>query len=155
MESTIMVSVETLRRYPFFAGASPSTLRDIAEISEETTFAAGEPIFRQGDQAQLLYFLMEGEVEVVIEFPEAGKEQAVETLVPGDMVGWSALVPPYERTFMIRPISNVRALTIDGPRLRELCERDPSLGHRLLQKVAAVLAKRLDAARVQLASTAT
>ena len=43
-----MVPVETLRRYPYFAGASPTTLRDIAEITGEHIFRSGDKLFSEG-----------------------------------------------------------------------------------------------------------
>ena len=42
-----MISPETLRRYPHFAGLSEDCLKQVAAISEERSFSAGERIFEE------------------------------------------------------------------------------------------------------------
>jgi len=147
-----MVSIEVLRRYPYFAGASPLTLRDIAEVSDIREYARGDVLFQQHDPGDCLYVVIEGEIDMVAVFRDTVGDRAVDTLVAGDMFGWAAMVPPYERAFTAQWKKPGKVLVIDAPRVRELCDRDPVLGHRLMAQIAAVLARRLTAALMQLAA---
>jgi hypothetical protein len=55
---TSMISPEVLRRYPFFAGLSAKQLQEIAQISHMRTFEVGEQIFREGNTAAQMLFLI-------------------------------------------------------------------------------------------------
>ena len=73
-------------------------------------------------------------------------------LVAGDLVGWSALVEPYKSTATGTVKKDLKGISIDGLKLRELCEAQHDLGYRMLLCVTQLLATRLEGARVQLAT---
>ena len=52
--------------------------------------------------------------------------------------------------FDIHAVTASRALRIDGERLRELCARDHELGYALIERVAQVLVRRMEAMSMQL-----
>jgi CRP-like cAMP-binding protein len=147
-----MIPVETLRRYPYFAGASKDTLRSIAEATEERSFESGDTLFLEGDTADALVVVEEGEVEIEFEFREAGRMQAVDTVTAGEMMAWSAMLAPYQMRATAVARRKGRLLAINAVRLRDFCDRDPRFGYHLMQLVASAVASRLDGARVQLAS---
>jgi CRP-like cAMP-binding protein len=147
-----MVPVETLRRYSCFAGTSQQILRDITEISNERRFREGETLFREGDPANALMILMEGTIDIVFEHGEIPKRTTVDHVAAGDMMCWSAVLEPHVLHATALARTDGRVLTIDAPKLRELCGRDDQLGHQLMSRIAGVVAHRLNAARVQLAA---
>jgi CRP-like cAMP-binding protein len=59
-----MISPEILRRYPYFAAAQDAGLRNLAMICEEELIPAGTVMYREGDKADRLYILVEGEVDI-------------------------------------------------------------------------------------------
>jgi hypothetical protein len=63
------------------------------------------------------------------------------------VLGWSSLVPPYRRRFRAVALSTTVAVSFDGSAVRGLSEADPVMGFHLQRAVAAVVARRLDAAR--------
>lgn len=146
-----MVSIEVLRSFPYFAGVSPETLKAVAEATEERTFLPGQPLFREGDPARALYILRAGEVDIVYQH-HVDEGRVVDTVVAGDLIGWSALVEPYRCTATAVPRASGRAVCIDAAGIRKLCERDHMLGYRLLKEVAGMLSRRLQGALVQLAA---
>jgi CRP-like cAMP-binding protein len=88
---------------------------------------------------------------VSIEVHQAGRGPIViETVGPGDAVGWSWLVAPYRWTFDARALQPVGALAIDGACLRAKSLEDPALGFALLSRVTQELLERLQATRVRL-----
>ncbi|MGA7520917.1 MAG: ATP-binding protein [Acidobacteriaceae bacterium] len=56
--------VEALRRVSALHGLSDAELEWLATHSEEVSYPAGAPIFREGDPATKLWFLLRGEVHV-------------------------------------------------------------------------------------------
>jgi CRP-like cAMP-binding protein len=146
-----MVSVEVLRSFPYFAGVSSASLKAVAEITEDRAFKTGEPLFTEGDPARALYILREGQVDIVYHV-HVGGGRVVDTVVTGDLIGWSSLVEPYRCTATAVPRQAGRAVRIEAAGIRHLCERDHTLGYHLLKELAGTLSRRLRGALVQLAA---
>ena len=146
-----MVSVEVLRSFPYFAGVSAESLKAVAAITEERTFPAGQPLFKEDDPARALYILRAGQVDIVYQ-RHVDEGRVVDTVVAGDLIGWSSLVDPYRCTATAIPREPGRTVRIDGPGLRSLCERDHTLGYHLLKEVTGTLSRRLQGALVQLSA---
>ena len=145
-----MISPELLRRYPYFAGIRDESLKQLAMIAEEKSVPAGTVMFREGDPATHLSVIIKGEVNIQYMLGN-GELRTVDTLVEGDLLMWSALVEPYKATGQGTATKDTLLARIDGAKLRQLCDREPILGYRLMTKVAKLLANRLEGARVQLA----
>lgn len=146
-----MISPELLRRYPYFADISEESLRQVAMISEERTAREGTVIFQEGDVAEGLFIITEGEVDIQYTLGN-GEQRTVDTVVAGELSMWSALVAPYKSTATGTARKDTKLIVIRAEQLRELCEQDHTLGHRLLISLTKLLAARLEGARVQLAT---
>jgi CRP/FNR family cyclic AMP-dependent transcriptional regulator len=145
-----MISPEVLRRYPYFADVSEESLKQLAMIAEEKAIPANTVIFNEGDPAEYLSVILQGEVNIQYRLG-TGELRTVDTLVAGDLLGWSALIEPYRYTAIATTTKPTQLARLDGPRLRKLCEDDPLLGYKLTTQIAKLLAHRLEGARVQLA----
>ncbi|NUQ64209.1 MAG: cyclic nucleotide-binding domain-containing protein [Pirellulales bacterium] len=146
-----MISPEVLRRYPYFATVSDESLKAVAQIADEGTVPAGTQMFSEGDTADALNIIIKGEVEIQY-ILGSGDRRTVDTLVDGDILGWSALIEPYKYTAVCTTKKDTRLVAIHAQKLRDLCDRDPLLGYRLTNQIAKLLAHRLEGARVQLAA---
>jgi CRP/FNR family transcriptional regulator, cyclic AMP receptor protein len=145
-----MISPEVLRRYPYFAGISDESLKQLAMIADEKSVSANSVMFREGDTAGHLSIILKGEVNIQYVLGN-GELRTVDTLVEGDLLMWSALVEPYKATALGTTTKETRLASIDSAKLRLLCEKEPILGYRLMTQVAKLLAHRLEGARAQLA----
>lgn len=146
-----MISPEVLRRYPYFAGVEAESLRQLAMITEEQHVRAGTELFREGDPAKYFSIILDGEVNIQYLLGN-GEQRTVDTLVAGDLLGWSALIEPYKYTAIGTTTKDTQLARIDGAKIRELCDKDPLLGYRLTIEVAKLLGHRLEGARIQLAA---
>jgi CRP-like cAMP-binding protein len=158
-----MISPELLRRYPHFAGISDACLKSVATISDEVDFAAGEEIFEEsaafkatsrlyekGKEANHLMLLTEGEVDIAFTLG-SGEKTVVGTLVAGDLMAISALIPPYHLTASGIAREAGKTIRIEAEGLRHLCDENPELGYRLMQSVSKALMRRLQSTRIELA----
>jgi CRP-like cAMP-binding protein len=146
-----MISPEVLRRYPYFAAVSDASLKQLAMMAEEKRVAAKTVMFREGDTATYLAIILKGEVSIQYELGN-GEMRTVDTLVGGDLLGWSAMIEPYKYTAIATAVQDTDLARIDAVKLRQLCNQDPLLGYQLSIQVAKLLAHRLEGARVQLAA---
>ncbi len=145
-----MISPEVLRRYPYFSGIGDESLKQLAMIAEEKSVPAGTQIFCEGAPADKLSIIVKGEVSVQYLLGN-GEYRTVDTLVDGDILGWSALVEPYKITAFCTATRPTELVQLDSRKVRELCNQDPQVGYQLMVQVAKLLGHRLEGARVQLA----
>lgn len=158
-----MISPEILRKYPHFAGIEEDCLRAVGKLSEERDFKTGEEIFSEsgafmatsriyekGEEAGHLMLLTEGEVGIALTLG-SGEKAVVGTLVAGDLMALSALIPPHHLTATGVARSDGKLIQFEAKALRKLCEENPGLGYRLMQGVAKGLMTRLQDTRVELA----
>jgi CRP-like cAMP-binding protein len=142
-----MVQVEQLVRIPFLQGLSAGALRRLAEAASELTVRGGDFIVHQHDQAQHVFFLGSGVVQIFIHF-RGVDDLLVGTLrEPGALIGWSVFRKPYRYTASVRCEEPCRVVRIPREVIDELIHREPRLGYLLLRRAAAALADRLEQTR--------
>ena len=146
-----MISPEILKRFPYFGMVSEASLAKIAQFSEEVGIEAGTPMFAEGDKAPWLFIIRQGEIDIQYKLGD-GQSRVVDTLVPGDLLVWSSLLPPYRTKSSGIVTKDLQLVRIDASRLRQLCEEDAEVGYRLMTQIVTLLANRLQGARTQLAT---
>jgi len=134
---------------PVFDGLTTEQLDLIAGCGQNITVAAGERLFREGDPADTFFLIRRGIAALDTYVPNRGA-LTVDTVGPGEIAGWSWLLPPYKWHFTGRAVEDVHAVRFDGACLRGKCSDDPALGYDLTLRFAQVLVERLQATRFQL-----
>jgi CRP-like cAMP-binding protein len=101
---------------------------------EIRTFAPGEFLFQQGDDAaHHMFAILEGEVEI-----DRG-ERVVAKLGPNDLVGEMALIDAMPRSASAKALTPVRAAVVSEKRFLFLVQQHPSFSLAMLR----VLTQRL------------
>jgi CRP-like cAMP-binding protein len=148
-----MVQVEQLIRIPFLQGLPASTLRVLAETASELTLQRGDYIVHQHHQAQHVFFLGAGVVQIFIRFRGVDDLMVGTLRQPGALIGWSVFRKPYRYTASVRCEEPCRVVRIPREVLDELVHHEPRLGYLLLRRAAAALADRLEQTRGLLVRT--
>ena len=88
---------------------------------------------------------------VALEIGAPGRENLrIQTVGPGEILGWSWLISPYRWHFGGIAVLETRAIALDGECLRNKCEKDPVFGYEMLKRLSQVMERRLEATRLQL-----
>jgi CRP-like cAMP-binding protein len=145
----IEVTAEGLSGHPFLHGMSREHLAVLAGTARDVTFPARHRLFEDGDSATRLWLIQSGQVLLDLQVPGQSRTN-IETLGMGELLGWSWLFPPYRWAFGAVAAGRVEAFEFDARTVRACCESDPALGYELSQRLARVLARRLQATRVRL-----
>jgi CRP-like cAMP-binding protein len=140
---------ELLSAHPFFTGLKPEHLALIAGCGQNVHYAAGAYLLREGETADRFFAIRGGIVAVETYVPSRGAV-TLQTLGPGEMLGWSWLFPPHVWQFDARARDEVRITVFDGTCLRNECDTDPTLGYELMKRLAGLISSRLAATRRQL-----
>lgn len=150
-----MISLETLRRYPLFAGQNLYMLKEIALLADEVELEAGDWLFNEREDASTFYIVQEGAISLCMNLHLNGREPHVEAMSPigkGEVVGWSSLVKPYTYTLGARATQKSKLIAIDASPLRQLLNDNPMYGYFMLMKLSEVMGERLLNKCVQLVS---
>jgi CRP/FNR family cyclic AMP-dependent transcriptional regulator len=122
------------------ASASTVSADWLKPFMSARSFAAGEVVFRKGDVAQTMYYIVGGRFRI----PEIDK-----TIGPGEIVGELGFIEPdQKRTRGLECIDAGRVLVITYDELRQLYFQNPAFGFYFLK----IVSQRLldDVARVHL-----
>lgn len=139
-----MTSPGTLKDAELFAGFSDSQRLVVAALARERRAAAGETLFRMGDQAEAFYVIVRGRVELVFPLTVMGETREVRfrSLEAGGTLAWSALVPPHRLTMSARAGTDVELLAFERAATLEALRAQPTIGHLVMSNLAGVVAIR-------------
>ena len=140
--------IEAAKAHPMLSTLEPRHMEKLIGLAKEVRHGADEIILREGSKADYLYFLLEG--CVALEIPTRARAVWVQSLGPGDAIGWSALLGVGGDHFQARSLEPVRALAFEGAQLRAACESDPMFGYNMSKLVLGLASACLDATQMRL-----
>ena len=140
---------EILSDHPVFRDFDATTLALLVGCARNEHFHAGDRIFAEDDPADRVFILRYGDVAVEIATPERAPI-IVETLHPGDVLGWSWMVPPYRHMSDARALTDIRAVSLGADCIRKKCDDNPVLGYQMFSHLLPHMALRLRTLRLQL-----
>lgn len=136
--------------HPFFKDLSEKHLLLLASGVRPFTAKEGEFLAKAGETTHALFAIQEGHVELSMP-TKMEKEIYIQSIGPGEVVGWSWTTSPCQWTFNCRALDDVKGVAFDSAWLHQQCIEDTDLGFHLLNRLMGVLASRLNATRQQLA----
>jgi MFS family permease len=105
--------IALLRALDLFAAASNNTLERLAAALEPFEFPAGAVVLREGDPADALYVIVDGEVSASAR-GEGETEQFLRTVGPGGYVGEIGLLTAGPRTATVTAVSPLTTWRLPG-----------------------------------------
>lgn len=112
---------------------NPLALFADAEENEIVTLAAGEVVFREGDDAEAMYVVLDGEVEI------RSGGTLLRTLGQGEIFGEMALIDDEPRSADVVAASDCRLASVDERRFLFLVHETPMFALHVM----GVLGRRL------------
>lgn len=134
----------------WFGARLPASARERLEPHVRVAeYPAGTEILREGEPTATLGIVRSGRVALRLRVPERGPTTIL-TVEPGDVIGWSAIVPPHRATSTVVALLPTELLLIDGAALRAELAADPELAAPVYLSLLEALARRLTGTRLQL-----
>lgn len=115
---------------PFFSHLPALVIADLAAKLEPFVLSKGDTVIEQGEQADAMYFLLEGEVDVKID------ENRVQRLHVGDFFGEIALIRQVPRTASVIASAYCKVLRLGSDDFNRITAAHPEL-HRSIDEIAA------------------
>lgn len=100
------------------------------DITDYESYSPGETIFEQGDNADRMYVVKEGEVDIML------KGKVVETAKPGHLFGEMSLVDQRERSATVRAKTACELVPVDRLKFKELIQKEPDFAIHVMEVMA-------------------
>jgi CRP/FNR family cyclic AMP-dependent transcriptional regulator len=127
----------------------PEVRRRLAGLARLELLAANTLITGEGEPAEDFGILLSGRVALRMRVPERGLVTIL-TVEPGDVVGWSALVPPHRASSTAITLVPSELALFDGDALRAELDREADLAAQVYPRVLQAVSRRLEGTRLQL-----
>ena len=114
------------------------TLHLFRNAPEVIAVATGEFIFRKGEAAKVMYLIIEGAVDLMLD------DTVIETAEEGSFIGEMALIEEEPRSASARARSDCRVFPIDEARFQLLVKETPFFALQMMKTLARRL-RRMDA----------
>ena len=112
---------EAVEKIPLFQNASDEFLRAVALELKPQVFTPGDYVFRKGDEGDEMFFVVKGELNVLIE----DEGEPIATLKDGDFFGEIALFKDVSRTATIRAVKYSDLYSLDKGAFNYVLKRFP------------------------------
>ena len=135
-----------------FKGLAPDETTAFLRQCCEATYKDGTNLFMEQSNATKLYLILSGAVELRYEMPQReNADTTIASLEPGDAVGWSVIVPPYQYRLSGYCRGETALLEIDRDSLERLFETNYHLAYLFMRNIAMLTGERLNQVQSKLA----
>src|SRR4051794_37655349 len=134
-QSAIRTVDQALRAVPLLHDLEDRVMVRLAAISSIVEAADGTELCQQGQPADRLYVVLEGQLAAINTAPN-GETAVVEVIRPGETLGLSTVLAGLPRLVSVRTITPCRLLSIDAESLMALVAQETSLVTTLLRAEA-------------------
>lgn len=127
--------IEALSRVKMLQVLPPEAVAQMIPHVRPLRFKSGETVFKQGDRASDLYFIVSGLVQVVR--GAAAENTLIAELGEGDTFGEIALVSDQPRTATVRAKTDITVYTLNRKEFDQMVKQSPALrdaSHRMVME---------------------
>jgi glutaminase len=126
--------ITRLAEHRLCEGAAAEDVALLESLVERRSYEPGTLIVRVGEEADAIYFLMRGEVSIVVDLP-GGAHKRLSTLSAGMNFGEMALLSGGRRSASARADTPVECCTLDAAAYARIERERPTLAMRLLRNM--------------------
>jgi CRP-like cAMP-binding protein len=117
----------------------------VLDLGRPVTLPSGAVLFHLAGDADRLYVIIRGRVNLTLPMQVFGQEQDIlaEERVAGQTLGWSALIPPHRFTLKATAQIDTELLAFPRAALLDHFAAHPRVGYAVVGNVAATVGSRL------------
>jgi CRP/FNR family cyclic AMP-dependent transcriptional regulator len=138
-----------LKSLAFLAGATDDEVRQLLPAARVEEYPQDASLFQEGDVLGHVFIVTTGTVALEISGRDR-RPRRLQTIGPGELLGWSPLLGPGSMTAAARALTAVRVVALDARAILDVCGQDPRFGYNFMRRTAATIAGRLSATRLQM-----
>jgi signal-transduction protein with cAMP-binding, CBS, and nucleotidyltransferase domain len=120
-----------LRKIDLFSSLEATDFEALLDCVELRSYDAGAYLFKQGQTADALYLLLEGEVDVKVRPNMISRSETIETLWPGQTVGEGAFLDAAPRSASAQAATPVKLFVVEKEDVDRLLADNAAFKERL------------------------
>ena len=145
-------TADFLACFPFFESLTSEDVLIIAEHINFLEISEGEILFTEGEEGECVYFVIEGELEVIKESATEGKEGVIiSRLARGRSIGEMSVIDKAPRSATVRARSNTTVMTLSADGFDLILRKHPEVGIKILKGISRLLSINLRKTSARLA----
>ncbi len=135
----------TDRYSELLAGLDAGQVDELLALGSRKLVPAGSELFHLGQHAECLFLVESGRIKLTMPIALRGREEQVlvEEITVGQILGWSAVVPPYRFTLTGMAPVETEVLALPREMLRKHFADNPDVGYAVSRNLAASIGRRL------------
>lgn len=134
--------IEFLQTIPLFSALDGGELKELLRMTEPFYVQAGERLFSQGDEADGMYVIERGEVEVRVR-SGSGDEVVLAQLGNGAVIGEMALLTGGQRSAAIGAVSQTQGFLLSRQEFESMRRRGRPAAFKIIMQLARTIDGRL------------
>jgi CRP-like cAMP-binding protein len=140
-----MVDLSSIHEAAILNGFTEPDLEKLGAIACEKEVRKGERLFSRGMDADTFYIVKDGRfaLTILLRVLDGEVEAAVEEIVAGDALGWSALVEPHQFIYSAYCTEDGSVVALPRGDMEELMSSEEGLGHRFSRNLSELVAGRV------------
>lgn len=143
-----MVDANWLKKTELFEDLEESHLNIILSHSAIESFPEGKVIFHQGDEANHLFVLIEGAVDLSVKSQDQADFMTSQLQKGGSVLGIPSLIDPFRYNVTAKSLMPTKLLRIEAGHLKKEMEEDLRMGMKIMKKLAFIYFTRLNDLRM-------
>ena len=142
------ITADELSGVSLFNGLPTDELASLAATSTRRRLSDGEVLFERGQPAETLYVVVRG--GLVLRAEDRGRAVIVDTLRPGDVVGWAAMREAAVTLSTARAVGTTEIIAIPVDDILALAAGGSREAALLVRRIVGLAAQHLEASWKQL-----
>jgi CRP-like cAMP-binding protein len=142
------ITADELASNALFRDLPGTDLESLAAAASRSLLDDGNVLFAQGDPAHALYIVRRG--GLVLRASRHGRSVIVETVGPGQVVGWAAMREGATTLATARAVGRTEIIAIPVDPIIDLAAGGSSQSRLLVRRIVGLAAAQLEASREQL-----
>ncbi|MGQ7847276.1 ABC transporter transmembrane domain-containing protein [Granulosicoccus sp. 3-233] len=123
-----------LKSIPLFRLMDDPHLMILARHCDAIGFSREEYLFRQGDEADCLYVIMEGKAKILI--AQGSSHRVVRECGEDEVIGELAMLSDEPRTASVQAVTDLGVLRLEKDAFMDMLQSNSAMGYQVLQVVA-------------------
>lgn len=129
-------------KIPFFYDVTGEDLDKLASILNHQKFSLDQVIFKEGDEQTGMYFILEGDVQI-LKKNNKGKQELLTVLCAPQIFGEMALIDRGRRSASVIAQTDILTAELTREDFEKFMREEPNLAVHIIRKIAHTLSLRL------------
>ena len=138
-----MVDLSSLHSHSLFGGITETQISSIRHFFSMEEFDEGEFIEREGEPGDRIYFILEGQVEILKKIAKSGNLSRIFMFSDGDVFGEMELLDVQPCAASVRALVPTKVLTLSNKGLYQISKYDLKVFSLMIMNLARDISRRL------------